>query len=105
MTPDQMVNLLKNPAVADQISELLQDPSVARHLTQVLRDPAVTDQLLRVLQNSALMEQLQAFAQTAMVALLVPVGLGLLTLLGVLYNAVLLRRLLRRQAGPGGPAA
>ncbi len=95
MTPEKLVELLQDPMVTRQFSEIMTDPGVARNVAELLRDPEVLRAVSELLDK-------------AMLGLLGLAALTALAFLGMVYNAVLLRRLLRgggagRKSGAPGP--
>lgn len=95
MTAADLILLLKDPEVVRQAANLLQEPEILRSLGKIAQDPAVAQAVAEVLHDSVVVGIIGGYMRTAMLWALIPLGIGLLMLLGILYNTLLLRRLRR----------
>jgi hypothetical protein len=110
MTPEEAISLLKNQQVIQQMIELTRDPAVVKRLSDIAGGETARQQLMELLQNADVAKAVTSLVQQTDFyqrlhglmwagAILVGVGIGLLalTLLLALYNAALLRRLLKER--------
>ena len=106
MTPEEAVALLKNPQVIQQLIELTRDPGIVKRLTEIasgetvsqqaaelLRNPDIARELTALVQRTELYHQLMGALSTMAPWVALPVAISAVTLLLVLYNTILLRRM------------
>ena len=112
MTPEEAIALLKNPQVIQQLIELTRDPNLVKRLTEIAGGETVSQQAVDLLRNPEIARELSALAQrtdfyhqiigllhTTAIWLSIPLAISAITLLVVLYNTILLRRIARRGEG------
>jgi hypothetical protein len=110
MTPEEAVALLKNPQVIQQLIDLTRDPGIVKRLTEIasgqtvsqqgvelLRNPDIARELTSLVQRTEVYHQLLGALSAAAVWVAVPIAISAVTLVLVLYNTVLLRRMERER--------
>ena len=108
MNPQDLAELLRDPEVVRQIVELSREPAIVKRLADIATSTTAEAQILDILGNPDIAQQLSALVQrtevfgrliefmnSAMIWIAVPVAISAVTLLLVLYNTVVLRRLLK----------
>ena len=96
MTPENLVTLLKDPAVSEQVAQLLNAPAIKARLVDLSREPIVARRIVELLHDPAVTEAVAPLFQQALWWMAVPVVLSVLTLAAVIYNSAQLRKLQRR---------
>ncbi len=95
MTPEQLVELLGDPRVAQKLGDVLDSQPVRDALLDLLDDPAVSHKVSAILRGAELPQALAGYAEAALAGAAVLLGLGVLTLLTMFYNILLARRAVR----------
>ncbi len=98
MDAEKLVILLKDPEVSRQLAELLYSPAIKERLVEISQEPLVAKQVARLLHDPVVIDAVAPLIHQALWWIALPVALSAVTLVAVLYNMALLKKL-RRDSG------